>query len=57
VRCADETASCRDDHLLVQPFIAKVGQHHIVPYTLGLPTPTGTLLVSTLRIVGRRPTG
>jgi hypothetical protein len=41
----------------VRPFVAKNRRHRIEPRTQRLPTPTGTLMVSTLRIVARRPAG
>jgi hypothetical protein len=51
VRCAENTVFYRDDHSWVQPFIAKNRYYHIEPHTQKLKTPTGTLLVSTQRIV------
>ena len=55
VRCAEETVFYRDDSPWVQPFIAKNRQYRIEPFTHELPTPTGTLLISTQRIVDSVP--
>jgi len=57
VRCAEETVFYRDDHPWVQPFIAKNRYYRIAPHTHKLTTPTGTLLVSTQRIVVRSSVG
>jgi len=54
VRCAEETVFYRDDHSWVQPFIAKNRYYRIEPRTHKLTTPTGTLQISTQRVVVRR---
>ena len=51
VRCAEETVFYRDDSPWVQPFVAKNRQYRIEPFAHELATPTGTLLISTQRIV------
>jgi hypothetical protein len=55
VRCAEVTVFYRDDSPWVQPFIAKNRHYRIQPYTQELKTPTGTLLVSTQRVVPSTP--
>jgi len=55
VRCAESTVFYRDNHSWVQPFIAKNRYHHIEPLTQKLQSPTGTLLVSTQRVVKNFP--
>lgn len=55
VRCAEETVFYRDDSPWVPPFVAKNRQYRIEPFTHKLPTPTGTLLISTQRIVASVP--
>lgn len=50
VRCAEETVFYRDDWPWVKRFVAKNRQYRIEPFTQKLPTPTGTLLISTQRI-------
>jgi hypothetical protein len=55
VRCAEATVFYRDDSPWVQPFIAKNQHYRIAPYTQELKTPTGTLLVSTQRVVPSTP--
>ncbi|MCX5770921.1 MAG: DUF4238 domain-containing protein [Candidatus Hydrogenedentes bacterium] len=51
VQCAEETVFYRDDHQWVRPFISKNRHYRIEPHTSRVPTPTGTLLISTSRIV------
>jgi hypothetical protein len=51
VRCAEETVFYRDDHSWILPFVSRNRHYRIEPRTSTLPTPTGTLLMSTLRIV------
>lgn len=51
VRCAEDTVFYRDDHPWVRPFVSKNRHYRIEPHTSRLATPTGTLLVSTQRIV------
>jgi hypothetical protein len=55
VRCAEETVFYRDDLPWVQPFVAKNRYYHIEVRESKLPTPTGTYLLSTNRIVARTP--
>lgn len=55
VRCAEETVFYRDDCPWVRPFVAKNRQYRIEPSTENLPTPNGTLLFSTQRIVASPP--
>ena len=55
VRCAEETVFYRDDSPWVLPFVTKNRQYRIEPFTHKLPTPTGTLLISTQRIVASVP--
>ena len=55
VQCAEETVFYRDDSPWVPPFVAKNRQYRIEPFTHELPTPTGTLLISTQRIVASVP--
>lgn len=52
VQCAEETVFYRDDHQWVRPFISKNRHYRIEPHTSRVPTPTGTFLISTQRIVG-----
>jgi hypothetical protein len=51
VRCAEDVVFYRDDHPWVRPFVAKNRYYHVEPHTYRLETSTGTLLVSTQRIV------
>ena len=53
VRCAEETVFYRDNHPWVRPFVVKNRRYRIEPHTHELPTPTGTLMVFTHRIVSR----
>lgn len=55
VRCAEDTVFYRDDHSWVRPFVSKNRHYRIEPHTRRLATPTGTLLVSTQRIVASAP--
>jgi hypothetical protein len=55
VRCAKDTVFYRDDHPWVRLFVAKNRRYRIEPYTHRLTTPTGTLLVSTQRVVASTP--
>lgn len=55
VRCAGETVFYRDDHPWVRTFVAKNRHYRIEPHTHRLTTPTGTLLVSTQRVVAGTP--
>jgi hypothetical protein len=55
VRCAEETVFYRDDHSWIPLFVSKHRHYRIEPHTSTLPTPTGTFLLSTLRIVGISP--
>ncbi len=57
VRCAEETVFYRDDSPWVQPFVEKNRQYRIEPFTHKLPTPAGTLLISTQRIAASVPPG
>jgi len=52
VQCAEETVFYRDDHQWVRPFISKNRHYRIEAHTSRAPTPTGTILISTQRIVG-----
>ena len=51
VQCAEEMVFYRDNNPWVQPFVAKYRRYRIEPFTHELPTPKGTLLISTQRIV------
>lgn len=51
VRCAEEMVFYRDDRPWVQRFVAKNRQYRIEPFTQKLPMPTGTIQISTQRIV------
>jgi hypothetical protein len=55
VRCAEDSVFYRDDRPWVRPFVTKNRHYRIEPHTHKLTTPTGTLLVSTLRVVARTP--
>jgi len=55
VRCAEDTVFYRDDYPWVQPFVEKNRHYRIEPYTRRIKTPSGTLLVSTQRIVACTP--
>jgi hypothetical protein len=55
VRCAEETIFYRDDHSWIPPFVSRNRHYRVEPRTSILPTPTGTLLVSTLRVVAGVP--
>jgi hypothetical protein len=55
VRCAEETVFYRDDHSWIPLFVSRNRHYRIEPHTSTLPTPTGKLLVSTLRIVAISP--
>jgi hypothetical protein len=55
VRCAEDSVFYRDDRVWVRPFVTKNRHYLIEPHTHKLTTPTGTLLVSTLRVVARTP--
>jgi hypothetical protein len=50
VRCAEDLVFYRDDRPWVQPFIAKNRHYRIEPDTQKLATPSGTALISTLRV-------
>jgi hypothetical protein len=51
VQCAEETVFYRDDSPWVKPFVAKNRRYRIEPLAYEQPTPTGKLLISSLRIV------
>jgi hypothetical protein len=51
VRCAEETVFYRDSHPWIRPFVSRNRHYRIESRTSRLATPTGTLLVSTLRVV------
>ncbi len=55
VRCAEDTVFYRDDHPWVQTFIAKNRYYLIEPRTHEITSHTGTLLVSTQRVVANIP--
>jgi hypothetical protein len=55
VRCAEETVFYRDDHPWVQPFIAKNRHYRIEPQTQKISVRSGTLHISTLRVVASTP--
>lgn len=55
VRLAEETVFYRDNHPWVQPFIAKNRNNRIEPHTHNLTTSTGTLQISTQRVVASTP--
>jgi Protein of unknown function (DUF4238) len=55
VRCAEDSVFYRDEHPWVRPFVTKNRHYHVEPNTYRLTTPTGTLLVSTQRVVARTP--
>jgi len=55
VRCAEDAVFYRDDHPWIRTFVEKNRHHRIEPYTRRIKTPTGTLLVSTQRIVASTP--
>jgi len=55
VRCAEDTVFYRDDHPWVLTFVEKNRHYRIEPHTRRIKTPTGTLLVSTQRIVASPP--
>lgn len=55
VRCAEDAVFYRDDYPWVRPFVEKNRRYRIEPYTRRLKTPSGTLLVSTQRIVASTP--
>jgi hypothetical protein len=55
VRCAEETVFYRDDQPWVRPFVAKNAHYRIEPHTYKLTTPTGTVLISTQRVVANAP--
>ena len=55
VRCAEDSVFFRDDYPWVRPFVTKNRHYRIEPQTHKLTTPTGTLLVSTQRVVARTP--
>lgn len=55
VRCAEDCVFYRDDHPWVRLFVTKNRHYRIEPYTHRLTTSTGTLLVSTQRVVARTP--
>ena len=55
VRCAENTVFYRDDHPLIQPFIAKNRYYRIEPHTDELKSPTGTILFTTRRVVASAP--
>ena len=55
VRCAEDSVFFRDDHPWVRPFVTKNRHYRIEPQTHKLITPTGTLLVSTQRVVAGTP--
>lgn len=53
VRCAEDDVFYRDDHPWVRPFVSKNRHYRIEAYIRRLATPTGTLQISTQRIVDR----
>ena len=55
VRCAEEMVFYRNNSPWVKPFVAKNRRYRIEPFTEELPTPTGILQVSTLRVVSSAP--
>ena len=55
VRCAEDIVFYRDDHSWVRPFVSKNRHYRIEPWTQRIVTSTGTLLVSTQRIVASAP--
>ncbi len=55
VRCAEDIVFYRDDHTWVRPFVSKNRHYRIEPWTRRIATSTGTLLVSTQRIVASAP--
>jgi Protein of unknown function (DUF4238) len=55
VRCAEDCVFYRDDCPWVRPFVTKNWHYRIEPQTYRLTTPTGTLLVSTQRVVAGTP--
>jgi hypothetical protein len=55
VRCAEDAVFYRDDDPWVRPFVAKNRHYRIEPHTHRLTTPTGTLLISTQKVVARPP--
>jgi hypothetical protein len=55
VRCAEDCVFYRDDRPWVRPFVTKNRHYRIEPHNHKLKTPTGTLLVSTLRVLARTP--
>lgn len=57
VRCAEETVFYRDDHPWVRPFVSRNRHYRIEPHSIRIATPTGTLLVSTQRIVAKLSAG
>jgi hypothetical protein len=55
MRCAEDLVFYRDDRPWVRPFVTKNRHYRIEQYTHKLPTPTGTILLSTQRAVVRTP--
>lgn len=51
VQCAEETVFYRDDRPWVYPFVVKNRQYRIEPFTLEMPAPKGTYMISTQKIV------
>ena len=55
VQCVEETVFYRDDRPWVQPFVAKNRHYRIEPISQRVPTPDGSYLISTQRIVASAP--